>query len=84
MILCSSCGQPISDDEERFTYVVSRIHVGSGFSVQGGTTALLSKAEMGGQVVSKQFPAMGWHLCSRDCLQKWAAGGILPEPALKG
>jgi hypothetical protein len=81
MLTCASCGQVISNDRLSFTYVVSRIHVGAGFTRIGGST-LLSGAEIGGYLASDQFPAQDWHLCSRDCLQKWAAS-VPPEPSLE-
>lgn len=62
-MFCSSCGQPIPNDDERFVYSISRVHVAAPF-FQG----------VGQAPHHTQYPGVDWPLCSLDCLRRFAAG----------
>lgn len=82
-MICSSCGQPMSDDLEYFSYVLSRIHVNPRITVEGTRPALLSRADVGERLHRDDFTAQ-WHFCSRDCLHKWVSEDKMPpEPLLE-
>lgn len=71
-MLCSNCGQPVSDSNERFTYTVSRVHVGAKF-VQ----------DSDGQAHHERYAATDWPCCSLTCLKQFVASQVTPEPKLE-